>query len=262
MLAGSALLLTTPGSTRGGHFRAVSLPSSGPHGQPMVRRERRLAGSRHRGWRPARDRRRLALRLIARRPSRFQPGGWLGGAIVGTLHTFFPSLTRDRVVSGRLQPLTFLLWSAGVGSLAIGYGAGEEPLVLAGWRCCYWLRPAFRESRRLGGRRPGRADPAGPAGRLRPGLPAAGVASPCLAALSIPGPAGGQGSGRPAVLLVVGWIGLTVAGSMLHLISVVRRERPRAGRAEKGLVADRAVSWLAVAGVVLLSAARIADRTS
>ncbi|HMX70589.1 MAG TPA: hypothetical protein PKA56_02415 [Solirubrobacterales bacterium] len=192
----------------------------------------------------------------------FNLGGWLGGAIVGTLHTFFPSLTRTGLRFGRLQPLTFLLWSAGVGSLAIGYGAGEEPLVLAGWALLLLASGSLSVNLVA-------SAVAAPAGLTLPGRLVAsaqvflplGVAFALLAALEHPlAPLAGKDQGVLAVLLVVGWIGLTVAGSMLHLISVVVHVRDLGrGGPKKDSWRDRAVSWLAVAGVALLSVARIAD---
>ena len=69
--------------------------------------------------------------------------GWFGTAIVGTLHTFFPSLTQTHLRFAALQRPTFACWTLGTAALATGYGLGAGPLVLAGWtasrsppRCC------------------------------------------------------------------------------------------------------------------------------
>ncbi|MBI5106144.1 MAG: hypothetical protein HZB46_14380, partial [Solirubrobacterales bacterium] len=42
-------------------------------------------------------------------------GGWFGTAIVGTLHTFYPSLTHTQLRHPRLQAPTFAGWLGGVG---------------------------------------------------------------------------------------------------------------------------------------------------
>ena len=77
----------------------------------------------------------------------FNLGGWLGGAIVGTLHTFAPSLTRSMLHFPRLQPLTFGFWSSGIGLLALGYGFGNEGLAIAGWSLLVRGRWAVQISR-------------------------------------------------------------------------------------------------------------------
>ena len=59
--------------------------------------------------------------------------GWFGTAIVGTLHTFFPSLTQTQLRFAALQRPTFGAWTLGTVGLAIGYGFGVVPLALAGW---------------------------------------------------------------------------------------------------------------------------------
>ena len=60
-------------------------------------------------------------------------GGWLGMAIVGTLHTFFPSLTQTRLRFPVLQGPTFLLWLLGVAQLAFGAAFGAPVVVASGW---------------------------------------------------------------------------------------------------------------------------------
>lgn len=189
-------------------------------------------------------------------------GGWIGGAIVGTLHTFVPSLTRTRLRFERLQPLTFLLWNAGVAALASGYGAGQEPLVLGGWGLLLLASGALSVNlvaSALGA----------PAGLTLPGrlvtsaqvfLPL-GVGFALVAAFEHPlAPLAGKDQAVLAVLLVVGWIGLTVAGSMLHLISVVAHVRDLGrARTDPHPLRERVVAGLAVAGVALLSVARLTE---
>src|SRR5690606_37954018 len=54
--------------------------------------------------------------------------GWFGGAIVGTLHTFYPSLTGTQLPLPRLQAPTFAAWMGGVVALAVGYTWGIDPI--------------------------------------------------------------------------------------------------------------------------------------
>jgi hypothetical protein len=59
--------------------------------------------------------------------------GWLGTAIVGTLHTFFPSLTQTRLRFQRLQKPTHLLWLLGVIERAVAAAFASEVLMAVGW---------------------------------------------------------------------------------------------------------------------------------
>ncbi|MBS1676138.1 MAG: hypothetical protein JST08_02015 [Actinobacteria bacterium] len=154
--------------------------------------------------------------------------GWFGGSIVGTLHTFYPSLTQTQLRRPRLQALAFVAWNGGVAALAIGYAWALDPVAIAGWialclgalallvNVAASLRTAVR--------------PLSLAARL------VGAAQPfLLAALLVAtvaaidhGPAGALVGGTRATvgtLLVAGWIGLTVLGSLLHLLAVVLRVR-------------------------------------
>jgi len=155
-------------------------------------------------------------------------GGWFGASIVGTLHTFFPSLTQSRLRFPRLQSGAYLAWVAGVAALAVGYAWGLDPLALGGWLALCGGALALLVN---------------VAGCLREAvgplsLPArlVGFAQPfLLAALALAtvtafdrGPAEAlSGSTRAALgtLLVAGWIGLTVIGALLHLLAVVIRVR-------------------------------------
>lgn len=183
--------------------------------------------------------------------------GWFGGAIVGTLHTFYPSLTQTQLRHPRLQGVTFVAWTGGVAALAAGYGWALDFLAVGGWLalCLAALALLVNVAASL------RAAP-------RPLSLAArvvGVAQPfLLAGLLIAAVAAIQdgaayaltGSTRAAVgtLLVAGWIGLTVAGSLLHLLAVLLRVRdfsrqmppPRPGR-------DRLVAFLAALGVAAVA---------
>jgi hypothetical protein len=60
-------------------------------------------------------------------------GGGLGMAIVGTLRTFFPSLTQTRLRFPALQGPTFTLWLLGVGLLVLGATFAAPSLIATGW---------------------------------------------------------------------------------------------------------------------------------
>ncbi len=188
----------------------------------------------------------------------FNLGGWLGGAIIGTLHTFFPSLTRTQLRFPRLQPVTFLLWGLGVAGLAAGYGFGEGTVAVAGWALLLGASSALAVNLVFSALAAPRGLPL--SARLvawsQPFLPV-GVAFALIAALDHPlTPLVGSERAVLSVLLLAGWIGMTVAGSILHLISVVVRvrdfSRPVPG---PNPVRDGALVGLAVAGVTLLALA-------
>jgi nitrite reductase (NO-forming) len=154
--------------------------------------------------------------------------GWFGAAIVGTLHTFYPSLTQTQLRYPRLQGLAFGSWTGGVAALAAGYAWALDPLAVAGWLalCLGALALLVNIAASLRGA----ARPLSLAARV------VGAAQPfLLAALIVAGVAALDrgpaealvGSTRATVgtLLVAGWIGLTVLGSLLHLLAVVVRVR-------------------------------------
>jgi nitrite reductase (NO-forming) len=184
--------------------------------------------------------------------------GWFGTAIVGTLHTFFPSLTRTKLRFGELQRPTFACWTLGTIALAIGYAFDVGPLAIAGWLgltvaaalLCANLAASLR------------ATP------MPLSLPARLIApaQACLVlalVLALAGALNGEATAAPsgatraamAILLVPGWLGLTVAGSLLHLLSLLARVRdlrrplPAARPARDGsLVALAVLGVLALAG--------------
>jgi nitrite reductase (NO-forming) len=154
--------------------------------------------------------------------------GWFGGAIVGTLHTFYPSLTQTQLRRPRLQGVAFVAWTGGVGALAIGYGWSLDAVAVGGWLALCLAALALLVNVAASLRSAPR--PLSLAARL------VGVAQPfLLAGLLIAAVAAIQdgaahaliGSTRAAVgtLLVAGWIGLTVAGSLLHLLALLLRVR-------------------------------------
>ena len=59
--------------------------------------------------------------------------GWLGTAIIGTLHTFFPSLTATQLRYPRLQGPTLALWLLGVLELAFAAALNVDALAVAAW---------------------------------------------------------------------------------------------------------------------------------
>lgn len=191
-------------------------------------------------------------------------GGWFGAAIVGTLHTFYPSLTRTALRHPRLQPWTFGAWIAGVGGLAAGYAWSADGVAVCGWlalsaaatmlgiNLVASLRaapPPIMLAARIVG-----------LGQL---FLVAGLAA-CTVATLAEGPEmalAGDSRAAVATLLVVGWIGLTVAGSLLHLLALLLRVRdlsrplatPRPS-VERPLAAAVAIAIAALAAAQLAGA--------
>ena len=170
--------------------------------------------------------------------------GWLGTAIIGTLHTFFPSLTQTQLRHPRLQRPTYILWLLGVIELAVGAVVSSKAVLAAGWTDLV-LAAALLCANLLASLRAAPRPVTLPARLLAvaqvfltAGL-AAGLAATIDAGIS--GAFAGAWSAPLAVLLLAGWIGLTVAGSLLHLLAIlglIRRftlavpaPRPRRDRA-------------------------------
>jgi nitrite reductase (NO-forming) len=186
--------------------------------------------------------------------------GWFGTAIVGTLHTFFPSLTQTRLRFVTLQRPAFVCWTSGVAALALGYGLATGPLVLVGWAAltlavvllCLNLVASLLSS------------------PVTLSLPARLIASAqvCLLlglALSLASALGGEATSPPlsatratiAVLLLPGWLGLTVLGSLLHLLSVLARVRDfRRPLPTARPLRDRLLVTIALVAILALAAAR------
>jgi nitrite reductase (NO-forming) len=154
--------------------------------------------------------------------------GWLGTAIIGTLHTFFPSLTQTQLRHPGLQRPTYVLWLLGVIELAIGAVVSSKAVLAAGWTdllfaaalLCANLLASLRAAPRpltLPARLLAVAQVF-----LATGL-AAGLAATIDAGIG--GAFAGAWSAPLAVLLLAGWIGLTVAGSLLHLLAILGRMR-------------------------------------
>lgn len=186
--------------------------------------------------------------------------GWLGCAIVGTLHTFFPSLTRTMLPLPRLQLPTFIAWSLGAAAQAAGYALSLPGLAVAGWGCLL-LAAALLAANVAGCARAGRplaltAQLVGAAQVcLLVGIAVAliGVASSPAASLT------GSTRSAAAALLLAGWVGMTVLGSLLHLLSVVRHVRtlPRPAPLAEGR-ADGLLAPLGLLGAAGLAASQAA----
>jgi nitrite reductase (NO-forming) len=155
-------------------------------------------------------------------------GGWFGTAIVGTLHTFFPSLTRTALAYPRLQALTFASWILGVAALAIGYGWLIDPVAIGGW-IALLVSSAALLTNLLGSLRAAPRPISLPARALAlaQAFLLAGLLLASIGAIGSSPAEALSGSLRAAVgtLLVAGWVGLTVLGSLLHLLAVVVRVR-------------------------------------
>jgi nitrite reductase (NO-forming) len=180
--------------------------------------------------------------------------GWFGAAIVGTLHTFYPSLTRTALRLPRLQPLAFALWTGGVLSLALGYGWDVDPLAVGGWLalCGGALTLLVNVAACFAGAERPLSLPARLVGVAQPFL-LAGLAVPATIAL-VDGPSlalVGESREVSGTLLVAGWIGLTVLGSLIHLLAVVVRVRGgfAAAMPDPRPRLDSAVATLATAGI-------------
>lgn len=188
-------------------------------------------------------------------------GGWFGTAIVGTLHTFYPSLTHTQLRHPRLQAPTFAAWCAGAVLLAAGYGIGVGAVVALGWVALLvaggMLAVNLVASRRAATdlRLPARL-----IGAAQPFL-VAGLAVGFVDALRHGelAPVAGDARTTLAYLLLAGWVGMTVSGSLLHLMMVLARVRtPGRALPAPTVARDVAVTVLAVAAVAAGALARSA----
>lgn len=189
--------------------------------------------------------------------------GWFGAAIVGTLHTFYPSLTQTALRFPRLQVVTFWLWGGGVAALAVGYGAAVEPVAIAGWALLAAASATLLANViacRLG-TEAALSLPARVVGAAQACLPA-GILVLLVAAI-LDGPVWSfAGSTRTAAgtLLVAGWVGLTVMGSLLHLLAIVVRVRSFTRPMPKVRPRlDGSLAALAVVGVAALAVSQLLE---
>jgi nitrite reductase (NO-forming) len=187
--------------------------------------------------------------------------GWLGTAIVGSLHTFFPTLSGRRLALPRLEGPTFVSWTLGVACLATGYLLALDPLAALGLlglsAGALMLLANVLRTARVPGRPLGLAAGLVLGGQLclGTGLPLASS----LAPLDPSQPFTGGVRGALAALLVAGWVGMTVAGSLLHLLPVAipRQSAPLPWPLRRAS-AQRRIPMVAVFGVALLAMAQIA----
>jgi hypothetical protein len=186
--------------------------------------------------------------------------GWFGTAIAGTLHTFFPSLTQTRLRFARLERPTFACWTAGVTALAAGYAFADDPAIVAGW-AALTVAAGLLSANLVASLRaaPGVVGLPARLVTLAQGFLVLALGIALVSALAHDPMAGLHGATRTAtaILLLPGWLGLTVAGALLHLLAVLARVRdlsrplpvPRPAR-------DRALSAAALLGVLALAGAR------
>ena len=192
--------------------------------------------------------------------------GWLGTAIIGTLHTFFPSLTQTQLPRPRLQRPTYLLWLLGVIELAIGAAFTNEAVLAAGWSALL-LATALLYANLLACVRAAPRPLALPARllALAQTFLLAGLAVALIATIhaGVYAPFSGTSRAALAVLLLAGWIGLTVTGSLLHLLAILARIRrftlampaPRPAR-------ERALTAAAGIAVTVLALTKATGATS
>lgn len=155
-------------------------------------------------------------------------GGWLGTAIVGTLHTFFPSITGTMLAQPRLEPPTYWAWIAGVVTLTAGLAFALPAVTVAGWLVLIAAASMLLTNIVMTAR-------TGSLGELPATLVGAGQA--CLvaglvlaAAATVANSGEGLDSAQRAAagsLLLFGWVGMTVLGSLLRLLTVIGRVRNR-----------------------------------
>jgi hypothetical protein len=190
--------------------------------------------------------------------------GWFGTSIVGTLHTFYPSLVNERLAWPRLERVVFALWTLGVLLLAGGL-ATLENLPAAGG-----LLALLAASILLVANLAATAQPSAVRNSLATMLVSAGQlllpAALALGAVSVisegaHGLVASNGAEALRILVIVGWIGFTLGGSLLHLTSLLARVRSRFTfrSPESPGPSGPALVTTAFAGVVVLALAAIPD---
>lgn len=187
--------------------------------------------------------------------------GWFGAAIVGTLHTFFPSLVRTQLRLPRLQGPTFGAWAGGVAGLAFGYGFAVAGLAIAGW-ILLGIGAALLVANIATTAATARTSlslPARLVGVAQLFLLAGAIVAIVVAIGSGPERAlAGSTRAGVAALLLGGWIGLTVAGSLLHLLALLNRVRDqRRGLPEPHEARDAAIAAVAALAVAALALAHL-----
>jgi nitrite reductase (NO-forming) len=178
-------------------------------------------------------------------------GGWFGVAIVGTLHTLFPSLTNTLLRHPRLQGPTFATWCAGVIALTATALTRSPGLAAVGWALLLTGSLLLATNLLASARRARELAAAGRLVGLAQTLLPLGLGLGLVATL-LEGAAGlSPGARTPvATLLLGGWIGLTVLGSLLHLLAILHRIRGRLPAS----VEVRGGGWTASLAVVAAAA--------
>ncbi len=192
--------------------------------------------------------------------------GWIGTAIIGTLHTFFPSLTQTQLRFPRLQRPTYILWLLGVGEIAVGAAFTSRAVLATGWMDLL-LAAALLCTNLLASLRVAPRPVSLPARLLALGqtflLAGLGIALIATIRAGASGPFTGTSRQILAVLLLAGWIGLTVTGSLLHLLAILARirhftlamPRPRPAR-------DRLLTGAVAGALILLATSKVTSMTS
>jgi nitrite reductase (NO-forming) len=189
--------------------------------------------------------------------------GWLGAAIVGTLHTFYPSLTQTALRHPRLQGPAFATWTTGVAGLAAGYAFSTGVAIVFGWSALAAGAMLLAVNTAAGALNAVR--PLSLAARLVGVAQAFLVAGSlvALAAIVADGPYAplyGDWRAALAVLLLAGWVGLTVAGSLLHLLGVLHRVRHLSSAMPAARPAsDLLITLVAAGSVTALALSRAND---
>ena len=182
-------------------------------------------------------------------------GGWFGTAIVGTLHTFHPSLTGTRLRFPRLQPATYVAWTAGIALVALAAAWNADTASIAGWALLAAATGMLIANVVAGVAAGGLPSPAAvivSAGQVLLGAAVVSGLASSMSAGPIASLVGTEQRATTVLALLAGWIGLTVCGSLLHLLGLmgrVRRLRPPTGDSGRDPVA------LAGAGLVVVAIA-------
>lgn len=188
-------------------------------------------------------------------------GGWFGAAIVGTMHTLFPSLTQTRLIKPRLQGATFALWTSGIAALALGAAFDSRALLACGWMGL--LGAGLLLSANVVASLRAAPRPLSLAVRLLAAAHAflpAGLLLAFVATIADGADGPFTGAARPALaaLLVAGWIGLTVSGSLMHLLAVLGRVRDlRRPLPAPRPLRDRALTTALAVGVAGIALSRV-----
>ena len=187
--------------------------------------------------------------------------GWLGTTIIGTLHTSFPSLTQTQLRHPRLQRVTYLLWLLGVVELALGAAFAQRAVLAAGWTDL--LAAAVLVCANVLGSLRAAPRPLALPPRLLALAQAfllAGLAVTLAATVEagVEGPFLAGWRASLAALLLVGWMGLTVVGSLLHLLAVLARiPRFTLSIPSPHPMRDRGLAGLAAGAVMTLALAQV-----